>query len=145
MLLLAAVFLGHGLQCGSVAGGATHGVHGGDIPAVSVALTAADAHLTGSAAVHGADFPATAPPVADHDAVPTTAGSAPEHGHGLPGHLWAVCLAVFAAGLAVLLALAGQRLLRPALPAAWPAWLRHLRRLAPPRPPDLFSLGVLRT
>ncbi|MGY1682428.1 hypothetical protein [Geodermatophilus sp. SYSU D01176] len=142
-LLFAAVLLGHGLQCGSAADGVVHGVHGGDAAALSVALTAIDAHLSGSAADHGADVSATAPPATHHDAAPaTTAGSAPGHWHGLPGHLWAVCLAVLAAGLAILLALAA---LRQPWPTASPVRLRGLFWPTPPRPPDLFSLCVLRT
>ena len=147
LLLLAAVFLGHGLQCGSPSEGAAHAGHGGDVPTVSVTIAAAGAHLTATAAVGGADAEASAPPTRHSDAAPaTTAGSAPGHWHGLPGHLWAVCLAVLAAGLAVLLVLTGPRLLRRRTPpAASPSWLRGLSWPVPPRPPDLFCLCVLRT
>ncbi|WP_100501205.1 hypothetical protein [Geodermatophilus chilensis] len=146
VLLLAAVFLGHGLQCGSPAGGAAHGAHDSDTPAVLVTLPATDAHLTPSAAGHGSEASVMAPLVAHHDAAPTTTvGSTPGHWHGLPGHLWAICLAVLAAGLAVLLILAARRLLRPAPSAPLPAWLRGLSWPAPLRPPDPFSLCVLRT
>ncbi|SDM08475.1 hypothetical protein SAMN05660642_01598 [Geodermatophilus siccatus] len=142
VLLLAAVFLGHGLQCGPGSGGAAHAGHGVDT-AVAAAVTAADTHLTPSAVGHGGG--AAAPIAHDDAARAATAGSAPGHWHGLPGHLWAVCLAVLATGLAVLLSLAARRLLRQAPPAALPAWLRGLPRPAPARPPDLFSLCVLRT
>ena len=143
MLLLAAVFLGHGLQCGSAAGDTGRpGVH----PQASVVLAAGSGHVTPTAAGHGPGVAATAQPAAHHDATPAaTAGRAPGHGHGPPGHLWGVCLAVLAAGLAVLVALAADRPLRPVPRAAWPAWLRDLRWPAPPRPPDLFALCVLRT
>ncbi len=147
LLLLAAVFLGHGLQCGSPSDGAAHAGPDRDIPTMSVTIAAAGVHLTATAAGHGADSAASAPPTTHSGTSPaTTAGSAPGHWHGLPGHLWAVCLAVLAAGLAVLLVLTGPRLLRQRTPpAASPSWLRGLSWPAPTRPPDPFCLCVLRT
>ncbi len=141
VLLLTAVFLGHGLQCGSGAGDAAHA--GG----ASIALTA-DAHLAGPAAVYGTVGATTAAPAAhvvDATVAPGgTVAHIPGHWHGQPGHLWAVCLAVLAAGLAVLLAVLTPRLIGLASSAAarlgrrgafWPALLR---------PPDLFSLCIQR-
>ncbi|MGX5653662.1 hypothetical protein ACWKWC_02700 [Geodermatophilus nigrescens] len=156
MLLLAAVFLGHGLQCGSAADHtATAGaetahvaaVHDGRALTASVVRPAGDAHLTGSAAGHvPAAAAATAPApqlIAGAAAFEVTAGPAPGHWHGPPGHLWMVCLAVLAAGMTVLLALLTPRLLGLAAPAA-----ARLRRgaICPAllRPPDLSSLCVLR-
>ena len=84
-------------------------------------------------------------PAAEHDAAPTTAtGGTQGHWHGLPSHLLAACLAVLAAGLAVLLVLAALGLVRLVLAVARRSCVRDLPRPAPPRPPDLLSLCVLR-
>ncbi|WNV74805.1 hypothetical protein [Geodermatophilus sp. DSM 44513] len=144
VLLLAAVFLGHGLQCdpagatGPAAGaGAGHAVH---VTAVPVELAAS---LTATPPAAGVPAPAGDAAAPHHDAADV--GGAPGHGPDLPGHLWAACLAVLAAGLAVLLGLAVPRLLARVLPTTAPA--RLPRRSAPPplRPPDPFFLCVLRT
>jgi hypothetical protein len=151
VLLLAAVFLGHGLQCGSAsehtATAHTATAHGGGSLTASGAAPAADIHLTAPTAGHAADTAVMAAPAAHLTTGAATSGvtadHAPGHWHGLPGHLWAVCLAVLAAGLAVLLAVLAPRLLGPASSVAarlrrgavWPALLR---------PPDLFSLCVQR-
>ncbi len=145
-LLLAAVLLGHGLQCGSPSDGAADAGHDRDIPTVSAPMAAAGVHLTATAADHGADSSASAPLTTHSGASPaTTTGSAPGHWHGLPGHLWAVCLAVLAAGLAVLFVLTGPRLLRRRTPpTASPSWLSGLSWPASAAP-DPFRLCVLRT
>jgi hypothetical protein len=144
VLLLAAVFLGHGLQCSSAAGHPTNAVHGEGSPTVSAALTATDTHRSHPIA-HAAESPAMAAPAAQTDATPaTTADSTPGHWHGLPSHLWMVCLAVLAAGLAVLLAVLAPRLVRLASPLTALPELRGARWPTPLRPPELFSLCVLR-
>ncbi|RBY94670.1 hypothetical protein DQ244_05130 [Blastococcus sp. TBT05-19] len=132
-LLLAAVLLGHGLQC---AAGPAHPGHAAHVPEVSagpLALAAVDAPV-GVTAHHAA--PAPSP-----DA---TAGDRESNG-GLPAHLWATCLAVLAVGLAVLLGIAGvpaRRLRRATEPSAR---LDTTAGQPPPRPPDIFALCVLRT
>src|SRR5688500_10739115 len=105
LLLLAAVFAMHGLQCAGADGamppdahGAMHAVADAEPDPVlhlagPVAAMASADHMTGSplaAAVTAAT--GSVPPGTDHDSSP----------HGA-GHLWALCLAVLAAGLAVLL------------------------------------------
>jgi hypothetical protein len=142
VLLLAAVFLGHGLQCGSGASGSEHAGHRSDTTVVAAALTVTDPHLMPSD--HGTSGAAMSTAAVSDAAHTASAGSSSGHWHGLPGHLWAACLAVLAAGLAVLLLLTAPRLMRLALPAALPAWLRAPSWPAPPRPPDLSSLCVLR-
>lgn len=143
MLLLAAVFLGHGLQCGSGSGSSGHARHGDDTAVVAAAFTAADPHLMSSD--HSTGGPEIGATASSDDAVHTaTVGSAPGHWHGLPGHLWAVCLAVLAAGLAVMLAVLAPRLLglAPSVTARRPSSGTHWR--TPLRPPDLSSLCVHR-
>ncbi|MGY1834580.1 hypothetical protein ACI79P_05665 [Blastococcus sp. SYSU DS0510] len=154
LLLLAAVFAMHGLQC-TTAGTehpAGHGV--APVAAAPAGLLEGglhtgpvspghEAHSSAHAGEHGsvqgaAAMVAAAPPVglvaADHGSAPAGAG----------GHLWALCLAVLAAGLAVLLALLLPRLLT-LLPAAWARLRTHTSTgLAPLRPPDLHSLCLLR-
>ncbi|MCA0144058.1 DUF6153 family protein [Blastococcus sp. LR1] len=122
-LLLAAVFLGHGLQCGSSSTAEGH----------------AHAAMTEVVLVASALQPAGIP--AHHDAVDD---GATDHRHGLPGHLLAVCLAVVAVGLAVLLGTAGasSRSVRrgppPSARSSTTAWR------VPARPPDILTLCVLR-
>jgi hypothetical protein len=148
LLLLAAVFAMHGLQC-TAAGtdhAAGHGAaavalapaglpDGGVHPRVTSTPTdARGAHPDTTAMIAGA-APAAGLPGAGHDSTPAGAG----------GHLWTLCLAVLAAGLAVLLTL-----LLPRTPALLgPVWARLRIRppagLAPLRPPDLHVLCLLRT
>ncbi|MCF6509741.1 hypothetical protein E9549_20435 [Blastococcus sp. MG754426] len=150
LLLLAAVFAMHGLQCTTAA---TEHAPGHGAAAIAAALpgppegglhTGAvspdlSAHSSDHGSVHStAATVATAPPAgllgAGHDGAPAAAG----------GHLWALCLAVLAAGLAVLLTLVLPRLLT-LLPAAWARLRTHVSPgLAPLRPPDLHSLCLLR-
>ena len=143
LLMLAAVFAMHGLQCTSAAHGAADGP--GQAPAAAVAMTAptlADGHLAaagltdpmaGERAVPGS--PAVAVTDAGHDTRP----------HGSAGHLWTWCLAVLAAGIAALLALLAPRLIGLAPSALRRAPARARGWCTPPRPPDLFALCLLRT
>ncbi len=143
VLLQAAVLLGPGLQCSTTAGHGTHAVHGEGSPTASVALTTTDTHRANPTA-HAAESPGMAAPAAQTDVTPaTTVDSTPGHWHGLPGHLWMVCLAVLAAGLAVLLDVLAPRLLGLASPLTTPE-LRGARWPTPLRPPELASLCVLR-
>lgn len=127
LLVLAAVFAMHGLQCvGDSA--APPGGHGA-IHAIAAAehMTASPLAAAGTAATVGV------PLGANHDSSP----------HGA-GHLWALCLAVLAAGLAVLLLALVRRspaVRRPLLRRA----AGHVREwLSPLRPPDPYSLCLIR-
>jgi hypothetical protein len=175
LLMLAAVFAMHGLQCTSAAdtphaSGAVHAASGA-VHAASAAVHAA------SAAVHAAsDVPAapaaddshpaggptaamavahtgTAPGAGDHAVADAAAADGPaavsDAGHGsapheAAGHLGTLCLAVLAAGIAVLLALLVPRLVGLASPALRRVRGRTCRWLTLLRPPDLFSLCLLR-
>lgn len=135
LVLLAAVFLMHGPP--SMAAHAS--------PAGSAAVGASSA----VAAPHaGADLLGTTAPL-DHQPVTTSDGAPREHGvpaHTAAAHVWAACLAVLLAGLALLGALVLVRRLRPILRdlTAAPLWrARSWPGLL--RPPDLATLCVLRT
>lgn len=146
LLLLAAVFAMHGVQCTSAGIHHTAGHSADPVAAAPSALLAGGSHPgMGSpgpearSSVHDtAAVVAAAPPAgllaADGSSAPTGAG----------GHLWALCLAVLAAGLAALLVLLLPRLLTR-LPAAKARLRQHASTgLAPLRPPDLHSLCLLR-
>lgn len=141
LLLLSAVFGMHGLQCvgaggssmpmqhAAVAAASSSPGHGGW---VSVEVTAARAAV----------LPADVHP----SSVLTTALDPTGHGSAgvLVDHLWMVCLAVLAAGLAGLALLLSR--IRPGLLAVRRRGAhRWLGSLDPPRPPDIYSLCVLRT
>jgi hypothetical protein len=143
LLMLAAVFAMHGLQCTSAS---AHSATAGPGP-VPVALTApttpgghpADAavpHLPGPMADDRgvAGLPALAPAGVGHGSTP----------HGSVERLWTLCLAVLASGVAVLLVVFGARLGQLTQQPPWRPGIRGLRWLSPPRPPDLSSLCLLR-
>ncbi|MGY1820520.1 hypothetical protein [Geodermatophilus sp. SYSU D00079] len=145
VLVLAAVFAMHGVQCAAALGdhATDHVSTAAPEPAVSLdrAPGGHPAAMTVDAAEHpaatGAVVVAAAPAAllaADHGSTPA----------GAVGHLWTLCLAVLAAGLVVLLALLLPRLLT-LLPVAWARLRTHASAgLAPLRPPDLHSLCLLR-
>ncbi|MCF6744891.1 hypothetical protein SAMN04515665_110119 [Blastococcus sp. DSM 46786] len=155
LLLLAAVFAMHGLQCTAVgtdhtAGHGTAGIavapaeqlegglHAGAVSPGPDAHSAVHDRNPGS--VHAAAAMAAAAPLAGL----LTAGHDSTAPAGAAGHLWTLCLAVLAAGLAVLVALLLPRLLT-LLPAAWARLRAHASTgLAPLRPPDLHALCLLR-
>ncbi|WP_147261954.1 DUF6153 family protein [Blastococcus sp. TF02A-26] len=143
LLLLAAVFAMHGLQCAAADSGTTTAAHGtvhtsraDPDPALHTAglvMESADAMTAAAPAALAAGTAIGASLAAGHD-------SAPHAG----GHLWAVCLAVLAAGLAAMLLVLTRRIAEFRLPLTrrtpggpW-TWLR------PPRPPDLYSLCLMR-
>lgn len=141
VLLLFAVLVMHGLQCGWAADGAAHD---GSTPVVAVAMVASAAGDVRE--VHTAST--NTPPLTAGDE-PATAGvlaagheGAPLHG---TAHLWAACLAVLAAGLALLLALRLPRLVALAPVALICVVHRAVASLSLPRPPDLHALCLLRT
>lgn len=153
LLLLAAVFAMHGVQCATAADGpghaATslgHSLASGE-PSSRTAHAPAHAHAIAAAGVALA-VPVAAAPLAGHpDSVPAAAGPAGAGGAGVPfhaaGHLWTVCLAVLAAALAVLLATSVPRAAHLSVPAVLDARTR-LWSSRPPRPPDLSALCLLR-
>lgn len=145
LLLFAAVFAMHGVQC-----------TGAEATAAGSGQAMAMTDDPSATAVHGASSP-----VDDSGHVVTAASAAALLGAGetiamdsagspgspaaLMGHLWSVCLAVLSAGLAVaLLALTvvGVRAWLPPLLGA--AGRRARARVRLPAP-DLFALCVLRT
>lgn len=152
LLLLTAVFALHGLQCtaDSTDPAAGHSTGHVLIPAGhgDAAAMAAQAAPAALAAAGMAELAEQAPGHPEAAVAVVAGGTGTGHGsgpHDAAGHLWTVCLAVLAAGLAVLLAVTPSRLLRLAPPAAAPSWLRRRSWPALLRPPDLFSLCVLRT
>ncbi|WP_409329510.1 hypothetical protein [Trujillonella humicola] len=156
LLLLAAVFAMHGLQC--TAAGTDHlAGHGAAPIAVTLAAPgdggphpgglssgATSAGLEAHGGHHGSLSDATAMATV---AAPLVGALTAGHGSapaGPAGHLWTLCLAVLAVGLAVLLALLLPRL-QTLPPAAWARLRTHAHTgLAPLRPPDLHSLCLLR-
>jgi hypothetical protein len=148
LLMLAAVFAMHGLQCTSAAD-STDAAHTASV-VTPAAAAAGGSHLYGGPTAAMADSAPVAgghavadPAAADRVAEMTDAG----HGsmpHGWGGHLWTLCLAVLAVGLAVLLAQLAPRLIGLASPALRSARGRARGWLTPPRPPDLSSLCLLR-
>jgi hypothetical protein len=142
LLMLAAVFAMHGLQCTSAAAQSV-----GVAPAhiATAAPTSTDGHSAGATAPGPADLMAADQAVTGP---PAAASADPGHGstpHGSAEHLRTLCLAVLAAGIAVLLAMTGARLIQLASPALRRARTRVSGWLPPPRPPDLFALCLLRT
>jgi hypothetical protein len=137
LLVLAGVFAVHGAQCTAADGGhvATHP------PTASIVLTAlAPGHAAEAAGVTAPTDPAPGA----HIATTATAGDRrPDAPHETADHLWTLCLAVLAAALAALLAALLPRPARLTGPALIHARAR-LRSLAPPRPPDLSALCLLR-
>lgn len=132
LVALSAVFLLHGVQC------AGHDFSPWADDGATTALTPAASsghHVPSPAGAH--TFP-----VASYPLEPGSAGTQPPHPSS--GDLWATCLAVLAAGLALLVA----PLLRPR-PGPGPSGFRarvqrSTRGRALLRPPDLFILCVLR-
>jgi hypothetical protein len=148
VLLLAAVLAMHGLQCTAAGSDDAAGYGAAPVAVVPAGLHDGGTHPGATDtpnAAHGSPLDTTAlvgaaaPPAgllaAGHDSTPAGAG----------GHLWTLCLAVLAAGLAVLLTLLLPR--TPARPGPPRARLRTRppAGLAPLRPPDLHVLCLLRT
>jgi hypothetical protein len=99
-----------------------------------VAAMASADHMTASPLAAAVTAATVGVPLGtDHDSSP----------HGA-GHLWALCLAVLAAGLAVLLLALVRRSLAIRLPLLPRAIGRALGSFSPPRPPDLYSLCLMR-
>jgi hypothetical protein len=124
----------HGLQRTSVADGAH--ASGATHTTSLVAPAAVDSHVAGN--------PTAAMAIAQTVTGPMVDGGHSSTPHESAGHLWTLCLAVLAFGIAVLLALLVPRLVGPAFPALRRAHIRTTGWLAPLRPPDLSALCLLR-
>jgi hypothetical protein len=146
VLVLAAVFAMHGAQCSAAAHEpAVHASPVHAIPATHGAASAVTAAMAGSAAPDGEQSFHAAAASADHERSAAAASGAGSDPGSWAAHLWTVCLAVLAAGLAVLLAVAARRLALVATAALAGARSRVRDRLLPAHPPDLHVLCVLRT
>ena len=140
LLLLAAVFAMHGVQCVASDPAVEHG--SSSLAAVSaVGGRAAAVHLTAAAGMPDHFGVATAGGV--RDAAPTPSSGLPAPWHD--AHVLAVCLAVLLGGLTILSAVA--RLRGRAIPLVRGSPRRRCRFAAwsvRPRPPDLSVLCLLR-
>jgi hypothetical protein len=143
LLLLAGLVAMHGWQCPAHSPAATPA----EAPASAVAMgvpLAAGEHMAGAVA------PGVPGPMVDDPAVVEPLGAAQADAghdrtsHGAAGHLWMLCLAVLAAGMAVLFSVFAPRLVGIAVLALRRARARAGGRLNPPRPPDLSALCLLR-
>ncbi|SDN69470.1 hypothetical protein SAMN05428965_1185 [Geodermatophilus sp. DSM 45219] len=124
LVLLAAVFLMHGIPSTAVGNGATPGAH---------AETAAGPDIATASAAHPA--PDSRDGRTDHDS----------SSHSTASHAWNACLAVLLMGMAVLVLLVVRR--SSALPdhRAPPRLPGAVSWVSPPRPPELSVLCLLRT
>ncbi|MGY1708573.1 hypothetical protein ACI8AC_03595 [Geodermatophilus sp. SYSU D00758] len=140
LLVLAAVFAVHGLQCTAAADG--HAAH-----AAADLSAAAHGEVASAGLVVTAALPVSAHALAGHGVLESAPHAPPGRHPWAPpesaGHLWTLCLAVLAAGLAVLLAVVAPHLVRLASPAPASARSRS-GSPPPPRPPDLSALCLLR-
>jgi hypothetical protein len=138
LLMLAAVFAMHGLQCASAADG-THTSDAVHAPSYAVHAPSDAPTAPASEGAHLAGGPAAADLAVA--VVDDAHGSTP---HESAGHLWTLCLAVLAAGIAALLTVLAPRLIGLAWPALRRVRGRAYRWLTPLRPPDLSALCLLR-
>ena len=144
LLLFAAVFAMHGVECidtGNPTAGASH--HS----MTAAAAASASAHGSGPGFTESFELIVASTPTAalSPAAVSATPGMLDSGGHpmGLMGHLWTVCLAVLSVGLAVLLAaraVVNVRSRRPLPHGGFPCPRAQIRG----RSPDLVALCVLR-
>ena len=142
LLVLAAFFSMHGVQC--IAADSVAMEHMG-ASAAAVASAGTSIEMVSSPADHA--VPSTA---AVHSSTDGSAAGLHPSGHGSPmnsamSHLGAACLAVLSATLAALVAVAIALAIASFVPATRPSAPRWTQRLSPLRPPDIFSLCVLRT
>jgi hypothetical protein len=142
LLVLAAVFAMHGLQC--MAGGS--GMDRGHAPA---SLVQPAGLLIDDLSVQRDTGPSTTarafgPERLGAHGDPAPVASTSSYPTGSLDHLWTVCLAVLSAGLAVLLIVLVHALTAGRLPALHPDVRPWPPALHPLRPPDPFFLCVLR-
>jgi hypothetical protein len=149
LLMLTAVFAMHGMQCTAAAdraGSAPTTAHATTAHVGSVAMTAlAPGHARPAPGAASFDDPMPAHTTATVAAVAALVDAGHSGApHDWAAHLWTACLAVLAVALAVLLALRGPRLVQMGPPALRKANTRARSWVAPPRPPDLSALCLLR-
>jgi hypothetical protein len=143
LLVLAAFFSMHGVQCTAADCGAEGSTTAG---AVAMAALGND-HAEATPRAADAAAPGAVAHSATSVAVPADVHATGHSGHssGSMAHLWATCLAVLSATLAAL-AVAPTTVAVTSFAAAGrrstPRWVQ---RPAPLRAPDIFSLCVLRT
>lgn len=142
LLLLAAVFTMHGLQCAAADSSAASSAHGTGVHAASGAAPAP--HQVDSSAATASHEGMSAPTLTAAAVAGSPLGAGHDSSPHGAGHLWAVCLAVLAAGLAAMLVALVGRLPELRLPLLRPVTERPWGWLSPPRPPDLHSLCLLR-
>lgn len=139
LTVLTAVFLMHGLQCLGD-GGHPRPDHGAAPPDLSLPVLLPSGVLSPPGTEHGHAAPDASPAGGLQPGhVGTTSGPDPT-----PGQFWALCLAVLSAGLALLAALAFRPRIAVPRASARPAAQRWISAPALLRPPDPFSLCVLR-
>jgi hypothetical protein len=157
LLVLAGVFAMHGLQCSTGADSAGHPASpAGHAEAFFLAVTAVapdHPHAVAPAGIAQASAPMVAVPVAGQagSGPGSLTGAAPEPAevayggtsHDWAARVWTLCLAVLAAGLAVLLVPLVSRPVMRAAPALGYG-RAQLWSPAPSRPPDLSALCLLR-
>lgn len=134
LLLLTAVFSMHGAQYASAA------VHD---PAAASADPASDAAAV--AEVDPAPSAQTTTMMALGSAAVAAAvvvGTMPDH--GIPAHVWSLCLAVLLAGVALIGALVARRTGDVLVPPSSSGSRGPLLSAPPPRPPELSVLCLLR-
>ena len=145
LLLFAAVFAMHGLQC---IGADATGAGSGHVMTLSPSASGTAFVNDASPAGHAMNAPAEASAVvmlAPLGMATAETVSSGRHPAGLMGHLWTVCLAVLSVGLAVLLATLAITRLRTWLPQLAPGGFARARTHVRLPTPDLFALCVLRT
>jgi hypothetical protein len=152
LLMLAAVFAMHGMQCTAAADSAgsaattahvTTTAHVGSV--AMTALTPGHARPAPGAVSFDDPTPAHTTATAIVAAVPALVDAGHSGApHDWAAHLWTACLAVLAVALAVLLALLVPRLVQMGPPVLRNARTRARGWLTPPRPPDLSALCLLR-
>lgn len=143
LLLFAAIFAMHGIQC---VGAASMTTASGHALAASAAVADTPDGLVMQASHIGSAFGALpAAFLVDPEAM-VAASSRDMNGHptGLMDHLWTVCLAVLSAFIAGLLAVLVSRRVRTWLPPLLGGRSAGVRARIPPPCPDLSALCVLR-
>ena len=145
LFVLAAVFTMHGLQCAAVEMSGMPGDHGVVASAPVDGYIVSSSDVLGPSAVDGTPLLAAA---GAHNAplLSPTSGHVPDaEPHGSAHALWTLCLAVLAAGLIAFMAVTGARVRLARQHLTLFNALRALAAVPAPRPPDLYSLCLLRT
>jgi len=137
LLLLAAILGMHGTPCLADNPAAGHAMTMGPAAAAAplqlAAVSAPSVDTHSNAAPEVDSSPSSATSVADDSS-----------SHGSMAGAWAACLAVFLAGIIAIAALLLGRTTRIAIRALFDRGCTIIRRAAPPSPPDLSVLCLLR-